>query len=78
MMRFALLAANWTDEAASIWGDTLELGRAATYDEAKAAFDKDGVGFRFADYFNEDGTPKGPCTMAVSVEGRGVVDWEQD
>lgn len=73
-MHFALLENNWTDEAASIWGDMLELSRPATYAEAKADFDKNGVGFAFADYFDDDLGYMGPCPMGVSVENRDEYD----
>lgn len=68
-MRFDLLTINWTDEAASLWGDMLELGRPATFAEAKVDFSLHGVGFQFADYF-DGGEYMGPCPMGVSVEDR--------
>ena len=68
-MRFELLEANWTDEAASLWGDMLELGRPATYAEAKADFDRSGFDGQFSDYF-DDGEYLGPCALGISVEDR--------
>jgi len=69
-MRFALLQANWTNDAASIWGDMLELDRPATFIEAKASFDMDGTDGNFADYFDDTGAYKGPCALGISVEDR--------
>lgn len=69
-MRFELRTENWTAEAASLWGDLLELGRPATFEEAKADLREHGFDGSFADYFRPDGSYKGPCTLAISVECR--------
>ena len=58
---------NWTDAVAWLWGDTLELGRPATFDEACANVAKNGFSVCADDYFNDDGSYKGPCALGISV-----------
>lgn len=67
-MEFALKIEDWTDDAASLWGDMLGLDRPATFDEALADFEANGFGGNFDDYFDA-GEYKGPCALGVSVHG---------
>lgn len=68
-MKFALKRTDWTDAAASLWGfDLLGLDRPATFEEAQDSLTKHGFGGHFGDYFNEDGSSKGPCALGITVE----------
>jgi hypothetical protein len=66
--RFRLHEADFTGDAASLWGDMLELGRPATYAEALDEFQRDDFGGNIADYYTEAGIYKGPCALGVSIE----------
>lgn len=67
-MKFVLNRKDWTDKAASLWGDLLGLDRPVTFEEAVDDLTKNGFGGNFADYFNADGSSKGPCSLGITVE----------
>ncbi len=67
-MKFVLKQENWTDDAASLWGDLMNLDRPATYEEAKRDLEQHGYDGQFVFYFNEDGSSKGPCSLGITVE----------
>ena len=67
-MKFVLKRKDWTEAAASLWGDLLALDRPATFEEAKRDLAEHGFDGTFAHYFHEDGSSKGPCSLGITVE----------
>lgn len=67
-MKFVLKRENWTKDAAIIWGDLLDLDGPATFEEAAADLSKNDFAGNFDDYFNADGSSKGPCALGITVE----------
>ena len=68
-MEFDLKQKDWTDEAASLWGDILELDRPATFAEARHSFHEDDLMVLIENYFDPDGKYQGPCELGISIIG---------
>lgn len=67
----ALKESDFTQEVASLWGDLLDLGRPATFEEASDDFAKGVFGGSPADYFDAAGKYKGPCALGLSIVDLG-------